>query len=529
MQIQTDVTRYFVFIFLALFAVTQFPLYWVQYPDIVDFPNHLARLHILINLSESETLQQYYTLRHLKVGTNLAMEVLVPLLAKGMSLMLALKVFASLTMFLVTTGAIALGRVIHGQTSYLLLGVLFFAQNAMFQLGLLNYLFGLGLAFWLLAAWIYARNYSSLFHWLAFSTGCILVYVCHLSAFGVYAVCVLGYELGCAQFKGGLTSRSALKALLLPLTQFFPVIALHLLVSVSTGTYTPVSVEYSLLELIYIWLKSELLLLVISPSICVSGYVLGPNIFAVFIVCALYIGFREGVLKLTTPAKWMASMLAICILLLPHAGFGSRMLDVRLIPALGLILWSGLDIPKGRELKPNALLGVIAAIVFLISLETGREWVLRDGEYSRVRAALQQIPEGSKVATIILNKPGSPDSISAHVGAFSVIDRSTLLSNMFIWPFQPYWVAYREHYVSLAILARLDDPATYSPEYEDIKGIYNYVLIFGGKDIDRMQYCHNAETLFSSTSVTLIRTDLSRPVKANVAGGDTSYGHESGM
>jgi hypothetical protein len=105
MQTQTAVTRYFVFIFVALFAVTQFPLYWVQYPDIVDFPNHLARLHILINLSASETLQQYYTLRHLKVGTNLAMEVLVPLLAKGMSLMLALKIFASLAMLLVTTGA----------------------------------------------------------------------------------------------------------------------------------------------------------------------------------------------------------------------------------------------------------------------------------------------------------------------------------------------------------------------------------------------------------------------------------------
>jgi hypothetical protein len=520
MQTQTAVTRSFVFIFLALFAVTQFPLYWVQYPDIVDFPNHLARLHILMHLSESETLQQYYTFRHLKVGTNLAMEVLVPLLAKGMSLMLALKIFASLAMLLLTTGAIALGRVINGQLSYLLLGVLFFAQNAMFQLGLLNYLFGLGLAFWLLAAWIYARNNSSLLHWMAFSAGCILVYLCHLSAFGVYAVCVLGYELGCARFKFGLISRSAVKTLLLSLTQFVPAMVLHILVSVSTGNYTPASMDYSLLEITYIWLKYKLVLLAMSPSICVTGYVIGPSIFGILIVCALYIGFRDKVIKLSAPVKWMASTLAICIFLLPNAGFGSRFLDVRLIPALGLILWSGLEVFQHSKLKSNVLLGVIATIVVLMSLDTAKEWVLRDGEYKSVRTALQKIPEGSKVATIILNKPGNPNSISAHAGAFSVIDRSTLLSNMFVWPFQPFWVAYREHYVSLVIPARLDDPARYSPEYEDIKKVYSYVLIFGGNDIDRMQYSKNAEALFSSSSVRLVRTDLSQPEKANVTSDD---------
>jgi hypothetical protein len=520
MQTQTAVTRYFVFIFVALFAVTQFPLYWVQYPDIVDFPNHLARLHILINLSASETLQQYYTLRHLKVGTNLAMEVLVPLLAKGMSLMLALKIFASLAMLLVTTGAIALGRVIHGQTSYLLLGVLFFTQNAMFQMGLFNYLFALGLAFWLLSAWIYARNNSGLFHWIAFSVGCMLVYLCHLSALGVYAVCVLGYELGCTRVKAALISRSTLQALLLSLAQFVPVLMLHVLVSTSAGSYTPIPIENSWLEFAFIWVVSKLVLLVISPSICVSAYVMGQAIFGICLVVALYIGFREGLLKLAAPVKWMAGALAICIFLLPDAGFGSRLLDVRLVPALGLILWSGLEVTQHRKLKSNVLLGVIAVIVVLISLETSREWVVRDDEYSSVRAALLQVPEGSKVASIILDEPNNPDHISPHVGAFSVIDRSALLSNMFIWPFQPFWVAYREHYVSLVTPLRLDNPVTSPPEYEEIKKIYNYVLIFGGNDIDRMQYSQNAETLFSSSSVQLVKTDLSEPAKADATSGD---------
>lgn len=506
MQAQVAENRYFPYIFLALFVVTQLPLYWVEYPDIADFINHLARLHILLHLSESEALQQYYTLRQMKIGTNLAMEVIVPLLAKGMSLILAFKVFASLAMLLLTSGAAALGRVISGRISYLLLGVLLFTQNAMFQMGLLNYLFGLGLAFWLLAAWIYMRNDLNLVRWTAFASGCILVYLCHLSAFGVYAVCILGYELGREGFKLSTISKPVLKSLILPLTQFVPVVMLHILASTSSGIYTPAPSEYSWYVLPFIWLISKLLLLILLPTISVSGYIMGKLVFGFLLVFMVYAGFREGLLKLSLPVRWMAGLLVICIFLLPDAGFGSRLVDVRLLPALALVLWSGLQVQEGSTLKPKFMLGLIASVVILISLETGREWVIRDVEYKSVRAALQQMPEGSRVATISLDKPLNPESISPHSGAFSVIDRSALLSNMFIWPYQPFWVAYREPYAAFVKPARLDDPVTPALPYEDMRQHYDYILIFGGNAADRMQYGQNAETVFSSKSLRMIRT-----------------------
>jgi hypothetical protein len=77
-ETRTSEATYFAYWFLALFAVTQIPLYWVQYPDIMDFPVHLARLHVQMHLSESETLQRYYALRNLQFGTNLAMDFVVP-------------------------------------------------------------------------------------------------------------------------------------------------------------------------------------------------------------------------------------------------------------------------------------------------------------------------------------------------------------------------------------------------------------------------------------------------------------------
>lgn len=506
MPAQASAAPQFIAWFLALFAMTQVPLYWVQYPDITDFPNHLARLHVLMHLPETGALQRYYALRPSQLGTNLAMDILVPALARWMDALLALKLFASLAMLLVTTGAVALGRAVTGHISYLLLGVLLFAHNAMFQLGLLNYLFGLGLAFWLLSAWIIARPRTGFWRWIAFAGGCVLIYFCHLSALGVYAVGVLGYELGCADARSGLVSRSTLHALFLALTQFVPVAILHLLVSNSAGSYVPAPFTGSGLQAALVWLVHKATILALSPSISVSGYMPGQAVFGFFLVFALYAGFRERALKLAIPVRWMAGLLALAIIVLPHAGFGSNLVDIRLIPALGLLAWSGLEISAHSTLRPKVVLGVIAVAVTLISMETAREWVVRDKEYRRIRSALTQIPEGSTLATVVLDERSKTLSISPHAGAWSVIDRSALLSNFFLWPFQPFRVAYQEPYAALATLARTDAPGAPPPAYASLRQDYDYILVFGGDEASRLRYSPGASTVFSSPSARLLRT-----------------------
>jgi len=167
---------------------------------------------------------------------------------------------------------------------------------------------------------------------------------------------------------------------------------------------------------------------------------------------------------------------------------------------------------------PKVVLGVIAAAVILISLETTRQWVLRDDEYRRVRTALAQVPEGSKIATIMLNGPAYPLSISPHTGAWSIIDRSAFLSSFYIWPFQPFWVAYREPFASLAKLARTDDPAAKPPAYTVLKNVYDYVLVFGGDKAKRDHYAPNAETILDSPSLRILRTGLDQRAEADATG-----------
>jgi hypothetical protein len=286
---------------------------------------------------------------------------------------------------------------------------------------------------------------------------------------------------------------------------------LHIFLSISQGNYFTKStvLTSSWLEAFNNWFVYKAEILAISPSLCISGYVLGQSLFGFFLVFLLYIGFREKLLQLATPVKSMSIALLLCILILPKQGFGSELLDVRLILALGLIMWSGLSIINHHKLPSKTLLTIITAAVLLINLDILREWSFRNTEYKLVRNSFSQIPEGSKVATIIINIPSNSMPISPHIGAWSVIDRSTLLSNFYLWPFQPVWVAYKETYISVAKHARLDGPIISKPtSYEELKNSYDYILIFGGNEAERINYAVNGKTILNSPSLRLIKTKI---------------------
>src|SRR5207248_668881 len=116
-----------------------------------------------------------------------------------------------------------------GGLSYLLLGVLLFAQNAMFQMGLLNYLFGAGAGLWLLAAWIASARMHWLLRWLAFSLGSAAVYCFHLSGFGIFCIGVVAHETGALRrARRPWTAVTTWRPLLLAFAALIPIAVVHL-------------------------------------------------------------------------------------------------------------------------------------------------------------------------------------------------------------------------------------------------------------------------------------------------------------
>src|SRR5205085_906242 len=117
--------------YILLLTGIMSPLLWTSTPPLVDYPNHLARMWILLHGSEN-----YVTNWHLI--PNLAMDLVVPILAQFTGLEMAGRLFIAMTMVLPMIGTLTLHRVLHGRVGLWPLSALLFIYNAALFWGFLN-------------------------------------------------------------------------------------------------------------------------------------------------------------------------------------------------------------------------------------------------------------------------------------------------------------------------------------------------------------------------------------------------------
>src|SRR5438552_14923988 len=88
----------------GLFLVSVSPVLMVAIPAMADYPNHLARMYVLTAADTPEANPFYEVTRFLY--PNLAMDLLVPPLARLLGVELATKVFLLVSQILIVSGAI---------------------------------------------------------------------------------------------------------------------------------------------------------------------------------------------------------------------------------------------------------------------------------------------------------------------------------------------------------------------------------------------------------------------------------------
>ena len=105
------------------------------------------------------------------------------------------QVYTIASFILILSGTVALHRQLFGRWSVLPLIGFPLLYNNVFLVGTMNYVFGIGLALWALASWIWLRERNVVLR-LAMSTLFIMgLFFCHLFAVGVYGVGLLAFEL----------------------------------------------------------------------------------------------------------------------------------------------------------------------------------------------------------------------------------------------------------------------------------------------------------------------------------------------
>src|SRR5450631_4433977 len=180
-------------VFALLAAVSLLPVLLTPIPAMVDYPNHLARMYIL-SQNGTPDANPYYEVAW-ALYPNLAMDLLIPQMARLIGVENATRLFLLLSQLLIVGGACVLERVVKGYVHIAGFAALMFLYCLPFTWGFVNFEFGLGLALWGIAAYLFVaeRTWPTRFAVnLIFVTG---LFAAHLFALGVYGATLGLHEL----------------------------------------------------------------------------------------------------------------------------------------------------------------------------------------------------------------------------------------------------------------------------------------------------------------------------------------------
>jgi hypothetical protein len=363
-----------------LIIVVAMPLFSTVLPPLFDYPNHLARMHLL-----SEGGNQFYAV-HWEPLPNLAQDLIVPPLARLMPLDIASKLFLVAIFGLIATGTIWLNRVATGMWRMWPLLAFLLLYNRMFLWGFVNYLFGIGAALAGAALWLALERERWWVRILASLLVALVCYLSHIAAFGFYALVIIGIELSPAWGElrhrrwPALGSRMAIAGAQfgVPAVLFF-------------GYWHPAAaggISYAAF-----WRKADLLFSVFD------NYDRVFDIFC-FVLFLGPIGWLAATrrFRLAPRLAGAAGLVFAAYLLLPSQLYGGSGADHRLPVAMFLLLIaaSAVEFPNRRT---AAAIG-IAAAVLLVARMTAIEyvWLRADRIYSADLAGIDMLPPGAKLA-----------------------------------------------------------------------------------------------------------------------------------
>ncbi|HEX3249089.1 MAG TPA: hypothetical protein VHS05_06660 [Pyrinomonadaceae bacterium] len=395
------------------------PVLSVTYVPLVDYPNHLARVHILYQYADVSAYPSTYY-RVLEPIPNLAIDLIVPLMLPFIDILAAGKIFLVLTILLFVTGCHQLGKTIHGRPTWLVLPCLFFFYNSMLLYGFVNYMVGMGLFCVTVACRLKLRNEWTERRLLTLTLLSLLAFIAHLSAYaflGVTFVVVTAWDYFTGKEK---LYRSALSLtpLLVPLACF---------VVFMKGTGTIGHIEWNTMSGKLIGMLALTLSYKYTLDLLLVGGFLG-----IFIVLVT----RIQSLQVDPAIFTSGTVFAILYLLSPKVLFGSSAADVRFILPAALLLTLSLKV----SILPHTKKVLLSLFVLLASVRVvciWRTWVsLNEGIATDVED-LKKLPVGARVYPIfVLPEDRQAQKVERslnHVVHYATIYRHAFVPTLFAY------------------------------------------------------------------------------------------------
>ena len=414
----------------VLTAATLLPLCWTTVAPLVDYPNHLARMWILVHGAEIPDLARNYAV-HWRILPDLSMDLVVPALSRVMPVEQAGRIFIALTMLSLVGGTITLHRALHGRFGIWPIWSVLFVYNAALFWGFLSCLFATGIYLLAFSGWIATRDWHPVSRLMVFSAVASVLLLLHLFAFGLYALSVSAYELA-NRFDRRVSPKDILAWCVVCL-QFAPG-ALLWCTSLAHGGST--------LTAYGDW--SSKLYALAAPF--TFGYQpAGLDLLTRwFVVLFLIFAILTRSLKLVPEMRFPLAAMIIAAAIMPNWLSGSWSADIRLPVALPFVIIASTRV----ELSRGRIVPLTGAALLMLGLRiwtVSQSWHDCDRLFGEFRAASAVIAPGARLLVVEASAAeqtrqlaGVPASLAKlqpvtfmHMAALSVIDRAAFFPYLF--------------------------------------------------------------------------------------------------
>ena len=404
---------------LFMLAVASIPIWTNPLPPLSDYVNHLSRMQVIANIGKDANLARFYEIDWQPIP-NLMMDLIVPVLARFVSVYLAGQIFLFAMFALLISGTLTLNRALFGRWSAFPLVATPLLYNHVFLVGLTNYIFGIGLALWGLAFWLFLRER----HWalrLTVSTlFTVLLFFCHLSALGVYGVGLLAIELRRLWIRRQEPVGWRLVDFVATGIPFLPALSLLLL-----------SPLMRLADENY-WErlgKIDGLIYAIQVYSDISVFAL-----VTLTIAGLVWAVRHNLMRFHPLLVVMIAVCCAVYLAMPRVAFATYMADQRLPIAFVFMLIACMDIDLRHRVVRRGFLAFLVATLLIRVIEVDVSWAEMSTSTSEFRASVKRIKPGSRVLVAYAKADGG-DSVSdyalVHAACLAIIERSTLVTTVF--------------------------------------------------------------------------------------------------
>jgi hypothetical protein len=414
--------RFFLIFYFMAIAITVAPFLAMRVPGLGDTLNHLARMHILLDIDRSPDLQRFYVVKWSPVPY-LAMDAVVPLLAHFLPLFATARVFVGISVLMPFLGAATLHEVVHRRLSLVPAAALLLGANYLVALGFLNYVFMAGLAVMLFAAWIATAGWSRLARSALFTPLATVLYFGHAFAFLGYGCAVAGAEIVSAWHTKFRPRPRVLLNLIAAGVQAIPALYFAAILNTAAGAPGQLYSHYGD--------PAEKLMALASPLL----FLVDPVQVLVLLVCVALVLSGAGRLRLPKRV-WPATVaVGVAALAAPEILLSTWLTDFRLPLFVMMLVLGGLTLtPAPRWRRPLAV--ALAIVLALKSFDIWRVLRITDQQIAQMRQVLTALPRGSRL--LVANESGASSGQASLSGStiwtmplLAVIDRDAFVPYLF--------------------------------------------------------------------------------------------------